>query len=132
MMAAAVVPPAALNVHSVMSSTVQSIVKRELHYLKIDPKGLALFSDDYIRYIGQFPLLGQQKFRMSIAGEYLLNKNTQNSTIVEGIVKRFLLSSDFFITRMDESKTVKYLGLHDKNKAPCFNPFSHIYYPQLT
>lgn len=130
MAAAAAVPPAALNVHSVMSSTIQSIVKRELNYLKIDPKGLAQFSDDYIRFIEQFSMLGEQKFRLNIAGEYMFNKNAQNSTVVEGIVKRFLLSTDFFTNRMDESKLVKYQGLHDKNKAACFNPFSHMYYPQ--
>ncbi|NTS39503.1 hypothetical protein HRG84_01180 [Flavisolibacter sp. BT320] len=129
MAAAAAVPPIALNMHGVMSSTIQSILKRELHYLTIDPKGLAQFSDDYIRFVEQFPTLGQQKFRLRIAGEYLFNKNAQTSAIVEGIVKRFLLSSDFFVNRMDESKPVKYLGLHDNNKSACFNPFSHMYYP---
>lgn len=130
MAAAAAVPPVTLNVQGFMSYSVQSIIKRELAYLTIDPKGLEQFTEDYIEFVKTFPILGQQKFRMNIASHNFLKRNAQNSDIVEGMVNKFLLSSDFFINRMDETKTVKYLGMHDKNKAACFNPFSHIYYPQ--
>ena len=130
MAAAAAIPPAIINVHDFMSYSVQSIIKRELDYLIIDAKGLAQFSTDYIEYVKTFPLLSQQKFRMNIASANFLKKNAQNSLTIEGIVTGFLLSTDFFVNRMDETKTIKYIGLRDKNKAACFNPFSHLYYPQ--
>lgn len=127
--AAAGVPTTALNVNRVMSSIVKSIIKRELHYLRIDPKGLERFSDDYVNFLNKFPLLSNQKFRMNIAGNYMIYNHAQNSTTIKGIVNRFLFSSDFFINQMDESKTVNYLGMQGLSKAVCFNPFSHLYYP---
>lgn len=130
MAAAAAIPPAIINVHDFMSYSVQSIIKRELYYLTIDSKGLAQFSTDYIEFTKTFPVLRQQKLRVNIASANFLKKNAQNSSTVERIVTGFLFSTDFFLNRMDEAKTIKYIGFHETNKAPCFNPFSNLYYPQ--
>lgn len=129
MAAAAAVPSAMINVPSFMATAIQSIVKRELHYLTIDPKGLDQFANDYINFLEDFPPVAQQKFRMNIASVYFFKKDTQSSTTVEGIINQFLLGSDFFINRMDESKTVNYMGMYDQKRSACINPFSHIYYP---
>ncbi len=44
-------------------------------------------------------------------------------------VNDFLLSTDFFLNKMDESKTVTYIALFEPYKRPCSNPFSNLYYP---
>lgn len=45
------------------------------------------------------------------------------------LVGDFLLSTDFFMNKMDEKRKINYLGLYDPYLKPCGNPFSHIYYP---
>ncbi len=46
------------------------------------------------------------------------------------IVGRFLLSTDFFINKMNESKDITYIGIiYSPYKTPCSNPFSAAYYP---
>ncbi|MFT3700825.1 MAG: hypothetical protein QM802_00520 [Agriterribacter sp.] len=47
------------------------------------------------------------------------------------IVMTFLLSSNFFANKMDESKPVAFTELYDPYLIPCSNPFSNIYYPQI-
>ena len=45
------------------------------------------------------------------------------------IIGNFLLSTDFFINKMDESKEISFIGLFDPYTRPCSNPFSNLYYP---
>lgn len=44
------------------------------------------------------------------------------------IVGDFLLSTDFFMNKMDVNKKITYLGLYNPYKRPCSNPFSNLYY----
>ena len=46
-------------------------------------------------------------------------------------VSDFLLSTDFFLNKMDESKEVNYLVLYEPYKRPCVNPFSNLFYPSV-
>jgi hypothetical protein len=45
------------------------------------------------------------------------------------LVGDFLLSTDFFINKMDTKRKIKYIGLYDPYLRPCANPFSNLYYP---
>ena len=48
------------------------------------------------------------------------------------IVEKFLLSSSFFINKMDESKEITFLGkIWSPYNMPCMNPFSSLYYPNV-
>lgn len=47
------------------------------------------------------------------------------------IVGDFLLSTDFFINKMDTDRTVKYIGLYNPYVRACSNPFSNLYYPEV-
>lgn len=47
----------------------------------------------------------------------------------ERIVGDFLLATNFFQNKMDESAEVRYLRLYNPYLAPCSNPFSNLYYP---
>ncbi len=45
------------------------------------------------------------------------------------IVSRFLLSTDFFLNKMDERKEIKYTGvIWGPYTTPCINPFSSLFY----
>jgi hypothetical protein len=47
------------------------------------------------------------------------------------IVGDFLLSTDFFINKMDPKKPVKYVNVYDPYQKPCSNPFSNLFYPDV-
>ncbi len=44
------------------------------------------------------------------------------------IVGDFLLATDFFVNKMDETREIKYIGLYDPYLRPCQNPFSNLNY----
>jgi len=44
------------------------------------------------------------------------------------IVGQFLLSTDFFLNKMDRNQPIKYIGLYDPYLRPCQNPFSNMHY----
>lgn len=46
-------------------------------------------------------------------------------------IQDFLLSTDFFLNKMDESRRVSYVALYEPYKRACSNPFSNLYYPDL-
>lgn len=48
------------------------------------------------------------------------------------IVGTFLLSTDFFLNKMDEKKPIQYRGFYNPYKQACSSPFSSLYYPQAT
>lgn len=58
---------------------------------------------------------------------YLANYNAYRNKIV----MTFLLSTNFFIDKMDESKPVHFTNLYDPYQIPCSNPFSNIFYPEV-
>lgn len=44
------------------------------------------------------------------------------------IVGSFLLSTDFFMNKMNTERTINYVSLYDPYFRPCSNPFSNLYY----
>lgn len=44
------------------------------------------------------------------------------------IVGHFLLSTNFFINKMDETASINYTSVYDPYETPCANPFSYSYY----
>lgn len=102
------------------------IIMQELNYLKLEKEGVEQFVEDHYKkhYIND-SLTSQLK----IKSFYYLHVKPDNSYLVFELVNNYLLSSDFFINKMDESKPVKYMGLYSPYTKPCFNPFSKLYYP---
>ncbi|MEQ8475978.1 hypothetical protein [Fulvivirga sp.] len=45
------------------------------------------------------------------------------------LVGDFLLSTDFFMNRMDVDADITYVALYNPYKRACSNPFSNLYYP---
>lgn len=56
----------------------------------------------------------------------------QFQTYKHEITTRFLLSSDFFLNKMDETKEITFSGkLWAPYAMPCMNPFSNLFYPEV-
>jgi hypothetical protein len=44
------------------------------------------------------------------------------------IIADFLMSTDFFMNKMNPDKEIKYIGFYDPYMRPCSNPFSNLFY----
>lgn len=102
-------------------SVAKSIIKSELDYLKLDEDGLDKFVADYTK-------LKDRNYKLTMKGYSLFGINSAKSGKVHQLVTAYLLSSDFFQNKMDEKRTIKYVGLYDPYSRPCAHPFSHAYY----
>lgn len=101
-----------------------NILKRELFYLKFQPKELEQYVEDYFQSSAN-DTLATLKWKVM----YYLRLSYEDSDRIYTLIKYFLLSSDFFINKMDESKEVRYLGLFNSYLSPVPNPYSFVLYP---
>lgn len=100
------------------------LIKRELDYLKLADGSIEKYVEDYFEF-AKNDLISKLKWKTM----YFLRMGPEQSTVLFELVKYFLLSSDFFIHKMDEQQTVNYLGLYSPYKSPVPNPFSFVLYP---
>ncbi len=102
------------------------VIMQELAYLKLDRKGVEQYVEDYFRnhYINS-----SFKAQLNLKTCYYLGVTSGNSRLVHEIVHYYLISTDFFLNKMDESRLVKYLGIYNAYARSCSNPFSFLYYP---
>jgi hypothetical protein len=98
------------------------LIVDELHYLKLNREGVRKYVQDYLRM--DRGLISQLRWR----SYYLLNFNSEDSDNIRYLVSYYLLSSDFFINRMDESKTVNYIGINHQYTSACASHFSYSIY----
>ncbi|KAA3436784.1 twin-arginine translocation signal domain-containing protein [Rufibacter hautae] len=105
------------------------IITKELSYLKLDKKGVEQFVDDYFK--GHY-INSSLKTQINLKSCYYLGVDANESRLLSKLVHNYLTSTDFFLNKMDESKTVKYIGVNKSYKMPCSNPFSSFYYPPAT
>lgn len=105
---------------------IAGILKNEFDYLKLDEKGVEQFVADFFKFRGQGKYV-----HIKARTLYLLKVKSPDSSLVDRLAREYILSTDFFINKMDESKTVKYIGLYDPHKRPCANPFTYNYYQHL-
>ena len=75
-----------------------------------------------------FVWLKDRNYKFTMKGYSLFGINSAKSGKVHQLVTAYLLSSDFFQNKMDEKRTIKYVGLYDPYSRPCSHPFSHIHY----
>lgn len=111
----------AINEHAVL------LIKRELYYLKLEEGSVERYITDYFKNANN-DLMTKLKWKTM----YFMRIKPEQSTTFFELVKYYLLSTDFFINRADESKEVKYLGLYSPYKSPVPNPFSFAIYPPNT
>jgi len=105
------------------NKSVAGLLKDDLHYLTLDEDGIRKFALDFEQECSETEKL---KVRML----YMFRFNSEHSYMVEKISRHFLLGSDFFRNKMDESKVVHYLAPFNPYTTPCGNPFTNLYYPE--
>ena len=93
------------------------IIRKQLGFLKLDEPGLIQFANEYSKGIDKY-------YKLTLKGYNLLGIDASQSGKIHQLVTTYLLSSDFFIHGMDESRTVKYLAMYDPYLRPCAHPFS--------
>lgn len=104
-----------------------AFIKKELSFLKLEEGSVDRYVADYLQHTKN-DLIQRMKWKTM----YYLDMDPSQSNVLFELVKYYLLSSDFFINRTDESQTVKYLGLYSPYKSPVPNPFSFILYTPTT
>lgn len=122
--AAMVVLPGMGFVYTSYQRAAKGLILDELDYLTLDVAGVEQFVQDYATN-------KHDNYLLKIRGLYMLRTSARKSKVVEELVQDYLLSTDFFRNRMDESKPLKYIGLYNPYKTPCANPFSAVYYPPV-
>lgn len=104
-----------------------AFIKKELFYLKLEKGSVEKYVADYFR-TSKNDLILKMKWKTF----YYLGIDSSRSNMLFELTKYYLLSSDFFINKTDESRVVKYLGLYSPYTSPVPNPFSFILYPPDT
>ncbi|MGB5081167.1 MAG: hypothetical protein WBO23_10540 [Burkholderiales bacterium] len=110
-----------------------AVLRKRLDYLLLDDNGLRAFAGDLV---AQKTISGNKLRMLDVAGpvytqlSFASYRNALARALRHGeerIVTLYLLSSDFFPTGADETRTVRYVGYYDPiryPRPPCSNPFS--------
>lgn len=99
-----------------------NFIKNKLDYLQLDDDGVKKFIDDYFASNAN-----NLQYNLRWKAYYLLSAGTEKSKGLFELVRTYLLSSDFFVNKMDTKKTVKYIGIFNTYTSPVANPYSYIY-----
>ena len=122
--AAGVALPAGWYKATSLQQAAAGIITRELSYLKLEPKGVRQFVDEYFKDpMSQFPSTKVKLY-------YFLHTGVEQSMVAD-MTSKYLLSSDFFINKMDENRTVQFQRFYNPYRSPCANPFSSLHYPDV-
>lgn len=100
-----------------------ALIKDELDFLKLDHEGV-------VKFVKEFSKNKDKHYRLTMRGYSFIGIDSTRSGKVGQMLTAYLLSTDFFMNNMDESKKVKYVGLYDPYMRPCTHPFSHFQYPE--
>lgn len=117
------IPASVLFVSNSVKKYAVLFIERQLDYLNLEPGSVVSYVNDYFTESNN--ILERVKWKAM----YYLHVSWENSDQIMELIKYYLLSSNFFINKMDESKTVKYLGLYSPYKSPVPNPFAYTLYP---
>lgn len=96
----------------------EKLIKRELHFLKLDDDGVAAFVSQYAR-------TKDRNYKLILKSYGLLGIDSTRSGKVHQLVSTYLLSTDFFANDMDESRVIKFVALYDPYLRPCVHPFAN-------
>jgi hypothetical protein len=103
------------------------ILRKRLHYLKLDEEGMQRFALDLseskqvsTRKLRFIPAIGALYDHLPDSRNFLLDAIRHGE---ERVVSSFLLSSDFFTHGSDDSRVINYLGMYDPLRA-CGTPFA--------
>ena len=113
----------------------KKIIIKDTSTLNIDPSELNRFFEDVKKHKVWdriFPYSHKQLIKWHYYVDnplfglpYAVNYKAYRSKMVG----TFLLSTDFFLNKMNNAKSIRYRALFDPYQFPCSNPFSNLYYP---
>ncbi|KIO75679.1 hypothetical protein TH53_19555 [Pedobacter lusitanus] len=121
-----ILPPALYLSSPSVRKYAGKLIREELDYLKLDSAGVDQYVNDYFNASSN-NIITNLRWKTF----YYLGFNKDRSNQIFELIKFYLLSTDFFIHQMDESKTVNYLGLYSPYKSPVPNPYSFVLYPSV-
>jgi hypothetical protein len=108
-----------------------SLVRRRLSFLQLDEAGLQAFAHDHLGVLlAKRPTWNRWKYHfLSVFSKSITrwntstDKRTRSERVVDNMASTYLLSSDFFLNKADQSQVVHYISLYDP-MVPCGNPFA--------
>lgn len=100
-----------------------AMITKELKFLKLDRKGVEQFVEAYSQNKDEFYKLTMKSYRV-------IGVRASQSGKIHQLVSLYLLSTDFFMHKMDESRIIKYVSLYNPFIKPCCHPFSHLQDPE--
>lgn len=119
-------------------NVVNKIIRKQLAYLNLEPTSVDRFANDMSvtqyydrKNFGWKKQLFVRVFQFFDNPWIALPGKSRYEQYCTFFVNDFLLSTDFFLNKMDESKQVNYLALYEPYKRPCVNPFSNLFYPDI-
>ena len=119
-------------------NVVSKIIQNQLAYLTLEPAAIDQFVNDIAatqyydrKNFGWKKQLFIRVFHFFDNPWIALPGKSRYEQYCTFVVSDFLLSTDFFLNKMDERKQVNYLALYEPYKRPCVNPFSNLFYPNV-
>ncbi len=100
-----------------------ALIKEDLDFLILDQEGVEKFVYEHAKNKNRI-------YKLSLKGYQFLGVSSSRSGKIHQLVSNYLLSTDFFLNKMDETRIVKYVGFYSPYLRPCSHPFSHIQYPE--
>lgn len=100
----------------------EKIIRGELEFLKLDDAGLKAFVRDYAA-------VKDRKYKLIVKSYVLLGIGPEQSGKIHQMVSTYMLSTDFFANKMDESRVIKYIAMYDPYLRPCSHPFTSPQHP---
>lgn len=120
------IPPSLYFVSPNIKKFAEKLIEKELSYMKLDKQGIQGYINDYFGSSGN-DVISNLKWKALYYGRY----DSYNSNNINDLLKYYLLSTDFFLNKMDTSKTVKYLRMFDPYKSAIANPYSYLFLSDL-
>ena len=121
---AVIIPPSLYFISPKVKEYAVKLITNELYYLNIAPDSVEKYVDDFFLTTGN-NIISTAKWKAL----YYLGYTWRDSERIKDLIKYFLLSTDFFLNKTDESKVVNYLGFYGPYTGTYVNPFSFIVYP---
>jgi len=112
---------------------IASVVRSRLGFLKLDEAGLREFAKDQVgALLAKRPTWNRLKYhflkvftRSFSKYDHSNDRRTRSERTADAFASTYLLSSDFFRSGADTTRTVQYVSLYDP-MIPCGNPFARL------
>jgi hypothetical protein len=111
---------------------IAAAIRRRLGALRLDEAGPRAFARDYVAaLLAKRPTWFRTKYHLrhmfaaqgAIADAFISDHRSRRHRLEDNLATVYLMSSDFFWNRANESTVVRYVALYDPIRA-CGNPFA--------